>query len=67
MFIEVSSIKNGDLVHKYVNLSTVSVMQEMDLDDRRNIHGHKTVLFTTNGYALYSYASIQEIIQKVEG
>ena len=65
MFIEAQhKLKNGELVSRFINLSQISYIQEVK---ETNEHGHKSVLFTNNGFALYSQAEPKAILAWYQG
>lgn len=55
--------QHGKTTHtRYINLDTVSTLGPADGDVATK--GYATVLFTANGYAMYSKLSPEDIIQK---
>ena len=67
MFIKVETIVKGKLVPRHVNVLMCTVIHDISPDDESNKHGHKSVLFNSNGYAVYSYLTADEIITAVQG
>lgn len=62
MFLKVNTIgKDGQLTHKYINLGLITIMHDIPESDPANKHGHKSVLYNSNGYATYSFLSTDQI------
>lgn len=65
MFLLVQQpMSGGKICERWVNLSTVATFGAADGTVAEQ--GYQTVLFTPNGYAMYSKLSPQEIIQAAE-
>lgn len=66
MFIKVNSIVKGKPVPRHVNVLMCTVIHDVE-EGADNPHNFKSVLYNSNGYAMYSYLNADDIIQAVQG
>ena len=68
MFIEVlMPDKKGELIHKHVNLSTATVIHDINPEASDNKGKFRSVIFMPNGYAAYSNLTAAQLITLQEG
>lgn len=68
MFVAVNMPdKKGEMVSKHINLSTATIIHDIDPEAHDNKGGFRSVIFMPNGYAAYSNLSSEELMQIEQG
>lgn len=67
MFLKVYNLdKDNNLVGKHINLSNVSLVHNCDMESPYNKAKFASVIYTTNGYAVYSRLTAEQVVSYIQ-